>query len=106
MIPPLTLKMNLRNRGVTTAIHLNWNGFSVFTEQQDGGGTGWKNCMTENKCTHKRALTKLHHMLGWSYSDNLCFQQRAEEQPSSTGQIIEKKPWKNLVAEFSSYIQP
>lgn len=105
MIPFRTLKVNLGNRGTTTGVHLNWNGFSVCTEQQDGGGTGWKNCVTENKCTHKRVLTKLHHTLGQAFSADLSFQQRAEEQPCWTGQAIEEKPWKNLVAEFS-YIQP
>lgn len=67
-----TLKMSLKNKG--------WTGFWMCSEYQDSGGTGWKSYTTENKHTHKRALTKLHHKLGQSCTVILCLQQRMTVQ--------------------------
>lgn len=90
MIPSHTLKISLRNKGITTGVHLNWTGFWMCSEYQGSGGTGWKSYTTENKHTHKRALTKLHHKLGQSCIVILCFQQRAEVQPCWVGYTVKE----------------
>lgn len=56
MIPSHTLKMNARNKGITTGVHLNWTSFWMCTEYQDSGGTGWKSYTTENKHTLREHL--------------------------------------------------